>query len=189
MKTQITKDDKLRTYIVIGMHRSGTSFITHCLMDKGAKMGEVMIPPSPGNPQGGCEDKAWDKLVNDIIEAAGGNWGRASLIEEDMGDDKVAELRLQFQDRIRKLIKKQANGWWGFKNPKATRVLEVILPFILEIDDDPYLIITVRKRSKIVADIVDHETGEQWYDRDHLEKVVAQFHDRLVKMIRTFQDL
>lgn len=184
----IRKDDRLRTYIVIGAHRSGTSFVTHCLINTGVDMGDDLIGVSLGNPQGGCESTTWDTLANDIITHLGGKWSRHAEVDDDYTWAAIRSAREHFAGRIRALIKERAHGWWGIKNPKLSRIMFVVLPFILEVDDDPIVIVCARRRSKVTASIRERAqaVGRDVPTVEEYDRIVSDFYLRITDFISEF---
>ena len=58
-----------KTLIIAGMHRSGTSLITHWLNECGLQLGDDFLGAGLGNVDGHYEDLEFLKLHEEILEA------------------------------------------------------------------------------------------------------------------------
>ena len=65
----------MKTFVILGMHRSATSLVAKGLNNV-IYLGEDddMLPPQEDNPEGFYENNKFIDLNNEIISAAGGNW-------------------------------------------------------------------------------------------------------------------
>ena len=96
----------MKLFLVAGMHRSGTSFVTEVLHALGAAVGDDLLEPAADNPHGFFEHKGI-KQVNDILlDRLGGAWDRppkrlASTWPESPGLDR---LRREAERLISELI-------------------------------------------------------------------------------------
>lgn len=104
-------------YIVLGMHRSGTSLIAGLLHKSGITMG---IPrnfrpgPSEENPKGYFENFEFRKLNDDILESSG------YIVKA--WNPKVKEVKANWIHKLRmkRLITKYSRKYrkWGWKDPR-----------------------------------------------------------------------
>lgn len=62
------------TIIVLGMHRSGTSFVTRAINLLGAHVGNHLLGRKEENPTGFWEHKLSLHINRDLLEMAGGRW-------------------------------------------------------------------------------------------------------------------
>lgn len=184
----MTKDGKM-TYVILGMHKSATSFIAHSFKNMGVFLGDDLMKSNEVNPMNECESKEWELLCNDIITFLGGKWGMlAEISEGEYNKNKIEKARKYFADRIRNLIKKTMDGadsMWGWKSPKTIRVIDVIFPFILEVDNDPYVFAVLRdpiKIGKTVKEKMD-KVGKDWVTNELGQKVAEQYHNKIVNFI------
>ncbi len=63
-----------RRFLVLGMHRSGTSVTANILVSLGVAFGDDLLGASHANPLGHFEDKALIRLNELILRRAGGCW-------------------------------------------------------------------------------------------------------------------
>jgi len=104
-------------YIVLGMHRSGTSLVAGLLHKSGITMGTSrnFIPrPNEENPKGFFENFEFRKLNDDILENSGyvvKSW-----------NPRMKEVRVNWihKQRMKRLITKYSRKYrkWGWKDPR-----------------------------------------------------------------------
>ncbi len=125
-------DQTPKTYIVIGCHRSGTSFLAQTLKDYG-----VDIKGGDGR----LEDVRFVYLNRDIIQDAGGIWRRPPSRE------KILESTKKFEGRARELLQTASKNQktWGWKDPRQAITAEGMVDLWLEELDDVYLICIFRR--------------------------------------------
>jgi len=122
------RDHSNKTYIVLGMHRSGTSFVTQALQDAGAEMNGR--PPYH-------ENQDFLALNNKILTQSGANW--ANIPENIKVNPDTAQ-------KIKTLIAKYGKKFWGWKDPRTSLTLPAYLPYL---KDDVYLIACFRKPKRV----------------------------------------
>jgi len=114
---------KSRLFIVLGMHRSGTSAITRGLEVFGIDLGDRLIPSIEGNnAKGFWEDIDLNAFDNEMLAALGQDWSSLSpLTPAD-----AATLRKQgfFLRAVELMRDKVGNApLFGFKDPRVARLL------------------------------------------------------------------
>ena len=118
--------------LVVGMGRSGTSFLASHLRDKGVSMGDHLIGPSNFNPRGFFENADFVRFHIDLLMSCfpklrnyfqeGG-----SLVESDFELDPSDEQ----YERARELIEMNCRpGLWGWKDPRTTLFLNLWLDLL-----------------------------------------------------------
>ena len=125
-----------RVYIVLGAHRSGTSFLIRCLRDAG-------IPIGAGGIRG--EDIDFVNLNMSIIKNAGGIWRAPPSAE------RLVVSGEQHSQQIADLLEKKQCEMWGWKDPRQPLTIQSYLPHLL--DDDVYLICIFRKPKRSAASL------------------------------------
>ena len=121
-----------KTYIVLGCHRGGTSFVGQALKDAG-----VDIQGGPGRR----EDIRFVHLNRDIIYEAGSTWQRPPARE------KILSAVKAFENKARALLREASSGKkaWAWKDPQQALTAEGLVPLWKEELDDVYLICVFRK--------------------------------------------
>lgn len=119
---------KSELVIVMGMHRSGTSLVAHCLGTLYGEIGEELIPARPDNPAGFFEDREFYALNERILRKANASWQDiGKLINYSFNEHHWHNLK---QEGIR-LIKDRISKHKVFivKDPRFC----VLLPFYKEL--------------------------------------------------------
>ena len=108
-------DEKNRSIIILGMHRSGTSALAGSLQENGLELGEI-VRAAPHNRKGNRESWAILHMQEDLLQKNGGSW-------KDVPDvvrwfDLHRAVRDAFIDGF------QGAKVWGFKDPRTLLTLE-----------------------------------------------------------------
>jgi hypothetical protein len=109
--------------IVLGMHRSGTSFLTAALQAAGLYLGpELMDAPNSANAEGFFE--AWEAVrINDqILALSGGSWDRVPL--ELHSNPEIDERIGGFLQQL------GSHALAGWKDPRTTLTFPVWRPHL-----------------------------------------------------------
>lgn len=104
----------MRTVLILGMHRSGTSCLTGMLEQAGLPLGEVNTV-SRHNRKGNRENNEVMRLNDAVLAASGGGW-----------DQPPAALRWDDghrAERDRLIGRHREQGLWGLKDPRMLLVL------------------------------------------------------------------
>jgi hypothetical protein len=111
---------------VMGMHRSGTSMVAGMLARCGMQVGpsHELLGPSTENPTGYFERRAMVLVDDAVLDALGLAWDHVPhLPREGWVDDPAVEPLL---DQARRIVEAfSADAPWGFKDPRASLLLEL----------------------------------------------------------------
>jgi hypothetical protein len=111
-----------RIVVVLGMHRSGTSALTHGLSCLGIDLGDNLLEPAKNNnPKGFFEDADINSLNVEILECLGLNWDSTTPITiEDLTKPEIN----QFLTKAILLIQEKLSGKliFGLKEPRIARL-------------------------------------------------------------------
>ena len=109
-------------FLILGMHRSGTSFLTRCLNSCGVYLGkeQSIIAVRPGNPKGQWENRNFVNLSDQLLNENQGSW---HVVPEQISCSK--ELRIKFENEIKKLVS-EAPIAAGLKDPRTVIILDSI---------------------------------------------------------------
>jgi hypothetical protein len=118
----------MKTYIVLGMHRSSTSLVAKGLageLDMGIDWANN--PYQGGSPFRYFEDIRFVGLNDEILEAAGGSW------KEVPPEDAILAQREVFAERIRELVEEASSGrdLWGWKDPRTVLTIRLFVPYLV----------------------------------------------------------
>ena len=103
-------------YIVLGMHRSGTSALTGTLMEAGVYLGRVLDQSITRNPKGLQEPPAILYMQEDLLKANGGSWNEPPQ-EVEWFPMHAAVRDLFIESRLE--MKR-----WAFKDPRTLLTLD-----------------------------------------------------------------
>lgn len=107
--------------LVLGMHRSGTSVLTHALETLNIPLGSELIGPEIDNAKGFFENKAVVKLDKEILSVSGGEWD--SLVQPNLTNGLTAKYSLLAQTLLATQFGK--NSVFAIKDPRLVRVYKV----------------------------------------------------------------
>ena len=146
---------RLKTVIVLGMHRSATSMVARALHTcKEVDMGDYLLGSMSSNPKGHFEDRLFLSLNSDILHAAGGDW------DDPPSCEKIAQQADQFSKRIKTAIRgsmkrAEEKGYpaWGWKDPRTILTIDLYMPYL----DNPQFIITLRNPHDIAKSLQERD--------------------------------
>lgn len=139
-KKDTQMDQEIKTVVVLGMHRSGTSLLAGVLHKLGVSMEQEKPKPYWSNPFGHFEDRRFIKLNDSILQAAGGSW------DCPPERDCILSQNTNFKNEIETLIKKSASSIWGWKDPRTCLTIDLFMPYLI----NPYFIVC-RRNPDMVA--------------------------------------
>lgn len=99
-------------FVILGMHRSGTSCLTGTLQECGIELGNVHVK-NPFNLRGNREHPAVMALNDELLEQNGGAWDAPIVVTR--WNDQQAEQRESILDEV----KPASGSHWGFKDPRT----------------------------------------------------------------------
>jgi len=140
-------------YIILGMHRSGTSAVAAALYKMGVFMGERLMGPGPWNPYGHFEDIEFVAVNDAMLVTAGGSWYTPPP------EMMVRTVRWMFVPTLARLVKKREERGlsWGFKDPRTALTVGVYHGLLPE----PHYIVCTRNPPDVVASLMRRES-EVW---------------------------
>lgn len=126
-----------RVFVVLGVHRSATSFLAKAFMDAGVAMVGSSIH---------YEDGGFVQLNKAIIQNAGGSWKSPP----DVG--ALLESGQEHDAEIANLLKMRGvHEMWGWKDPRQVLTVRSFLPHLDS--DDVYLVAIFRKPERVGASL------------------------------------
>lgn len=169
------KVKKIKTVVVLGMHRCGTSMTTGIISKLGVDVGKKLTPRSVANPIGYFEDKDFYELNKKILKAAGGNWKSPPV------RDKILAQSDKFINQIRELVRKKESKLWGWKDPRTNLTIELYLPFLT----NPYFIVC-RRNPMAVAKSLEQRENMKLKDSISLTK---SYEERINNFFQKFTNM
>jgi hypothetical protein len=163
------------------MHRSGTSAFARGLQALGVYIGDDFLAPQPDNPTGFWEDRHVYELNEHLLRALGTSWFSPAPIDRFRFDDpQVRVLRNEARDYLADSFTR--HPVWGFKDPRAIRLLPFWRPILHELRAEDTYVIAVRHPMSVAASL----QHRQWMDAEtahllwlsHLVPYAHQIADR-----------
>lgn len=157
------KEDK--TYVVLGVPHSATSFTTKALKDQGINF--------KVNTRDVYQDIEFVILNERILSKAGGSWYNPP------SEEKI--LAVEYDINIKRYIESRKDKFWGCKDPRASLTIKKYLPHL---DGDVYLICCFRKPEKVIESYKNEKHGEK-VDK----KLVDHYNKSIISAIKEFVGL
>ena len=103
---------------ITGMHRSGTSMVARLLNLCGVYFGEDddLIPAAEDNPEGFWENKKFQSINDELLEAFGGSWDYPPKLEFGWETSpRLMDLRERASNLVLEFSHRKV---WGWKDPR-----------------------------------------------------------------------
>ena len=134
----------MKTFVVLGMHRSATSLAAQGAEKAGVFMGSHLMGVAESNKYGHWEDIDFVGINDQILNLAGGSWDNpppeSNIIE--VGKSDKAGLR----DFIRL---KEREPFWGWKDPRTALTIRCYMPYL----KNPHFIACYRKPQEVAESL------------------------------------
>lgn len=141
-----------RIFVVLGMHRSGTSLLAAALECLGVSYGERLIGPRPDNPKGFWEDRDVVSL-NDALYAVLDGFSSSLGFDEQrlLSNPECSDI----QARIELLVSARMNEYavYGIKDPRMPRLMEVWRPVLEGVGSRVDYLIPLRNPLSVAASL------------------------------------
>lgn len=148
--SSLTPSTTLMPTAIAGMHRSGTSLVSHALAIAGLRLGAEsdLIPANADNLDGYWEHRGFVEINDQILARLGGSWEapparRVGWLDHERLDD----LRDAASALVAEL--QQDAGEWGWKDPRNS----LTLPFWLDLIPDLRVVICVRNPLEVARSL------------------------------------
>lgn len=154
-----------RTLIIAGMHRSGTSLITHWLNECGLQLGDNLLGAGLGNDDGHFEDIEFLRLHEEILHDN-------NLPSTGLTEAHNIEVSLYHKEKLKSIIKvkNKLYNQWGWKDPRTCLFLDTYKELI---PDARYLII-VRDYKAVVSSLLQRDFKDfekKYLQRDYFSRL------------------
>lgn len=154
-------------YIILGMHRSGTSVTANMLNMAGIPFGDNLIGPAFDNEKGFWEDKDIVDLNERLFSELGIQWdslNQFSLNTENFRSKNFKNLKFEAQDLLK--TKFATCDSWGFKDPRASRLMPFWQPIFEDLNLELRYLLPFRLPSEVQASLA---------ARNRIEELKAQW--------------
>jgi GT2 family glycosyltransferase/glycosyltransferase involved in cell wall biosynthesis len=139
-------------FLVLGMHRSGTSVLARLLAAAGANPGERLVPGSHGNEDGHWEDAFAVETNERLLSALGYRWDDLRPLPGDwMRLEAAGFARAQIRDYLRSNLSKRP--LWAIKDPRMCLFAELWLDAFAEEGCRPSVLLLGRHPQEIAGSL------------------------------------
>jgi hypothetical protein len=139
-------------YLVLGMHRGGTSAIGRGLQALGVSLGDNLMPPADDNERGFWEDMDVMRLNEDVLTVLGERWHSVRMLEEAHSERSVLD-HLVSKGQLIVGEKTRAFAPFGFKDPRATRLLFYWQAVFDSLELEPRYVIALRNPLSVIQSL------------------------------------
>lgn len=158
-----------KVFIILGMHKSGTSILSKALKDQGVKMTDTEDTSFFRH----YEDINFLELNKEMLKKAGGNWRNIPLKYRIVGSG--------LGEKVKNLIARYKTKMWGWKDPRTALTVENYLPYLK--DDDVYLVAIFRKPEKVKAALQRDKGDGDW------DNIINTYNRNIIEAIKNFVGL
>jgi glycosyltransferase involved in cell wall biosynthesis len=148
-----TKKVTLRSLIVLGMHRSGTSALMRVLNLCGVDLGSKLVPADPEiNAKGYWEHADINQLNDKLLEDLNSSWDDVRYLPENWWNTDIAQ---RYELEILNILERDFGncGLWGIKDSRICRFLPLWQSILKQTGSKPYFLIIVRNPLEVVASL------------------------------------
>ncbi|WP_434715340.1 glycoside hydrolase family 99-like domain-containing protein [Paraburkholderia sp. A3RO-2L] len=139
-----------KLFVVLGMHRSGTSALTRGLQTMGIGLGDFLYPAQEGvNEEGFWEDMDVVNLNDEMLSLLGSSWHTLQPVT----DDQINQLRdAGYMTRAADLLcrKVAEHPVFGVKDPRLCKMLRFWHEVFLQCDLDVGYVIALRNPLSVI---------------------------------------
>ena len=139
-------------FLVLGMHRSGTSVLARLLAASGANPGERLVPGSHGNEDGHWEDAFAVETNERLLSALGYRWDDLRPLPAGwLRSEAAVAARAQIRDYLRSSLSKHA--LWAIKDPRMCLLAELWLQAFADEGCTPSVLLLGRHPQEIARSL------------------------------------
>ncbi|HEV7814229.1 MAG TPA: sulfotransferase [Janthinobacterium sp.] len=131
--------------VVAGMHRSGTSLITHWLHDCGLQVGERLLEAGNGNVEGHFEDLEFLRIHEEILKDKGAD-STGLQLSHDIAPTRYEKAKMKAIISVKNATYAQ----WGWKEPRTC----LFLGTYAELLPDAKYLVVFRDYKSIVSSLI-----------------------------------
>jgi hypothetical protein len=171
----------MKTFVVLGMHRSATSLAAKGLAKAGVCMGDRsrLLGVNASNKYGYWEDIDFLAINDKLLSIAGGSWDDPPPEKDILAAGKLnKDLIHEFIKSKEQPIVNRRHPFWGWKDPRTVLTIRCYMPYL----SNPHFIACYRKPDEVAASL---------WERDQmpLEKGLALakiYNERMAEFLREF---
>jgi hypothetical protein len=173
-----------KCFVVMGMHRSGSSLVAHALHSWGVYMGSNLMEPDAANLDGFFEEWDFVHLNNELLSEKDSCWHAPVKI-------------ISGNEECKKLIEKHRRTLWGFKDNRTAFTFGAYEKYFLP--NEVIIVVCVRDIDEIVKSVLRiHRAGldpdqrnedyVRWLCEQHY-KAIAEITQRHPSITVNYKDM
>jgi len=172
-------DDSKNHIVIIGMHRSGTSFLSRAFNLCGVYLGpesdfyDTELKPKDGNPKGHWENVNVISLNEDILKKNGGSWDN---VPKNL-NKTAKDLESRIKQILTSFYSKNALAY-GFKDPRFPITFEKWIPYMKN-----FVVVGIFRHPLKVAESLKIRNGFSYADSLNLWK---EHNEKLLQYIKKY---
>jgi hypothetical protein len=141
-----------KALIILGMHRSGTSYLAYLLHRLGASLPADIIGPGYGNFLGHWEPKNLVGIDDEVLDALKMRWDDARSIDPAWFSSECAACFVQ-RIRLQILHDYENIELLLIKDPRICRLLPLYLAALRTLDIEPLVVLLIRPVQQVVMSL------------------------------------
>jgi hypothetical protein len=158
-KMNVKKPKVIKTVIVLGAGRSGTSIVAGILQRIGVNMGNIELEPD-GYKHGNFEDIDIRRLNETMLDVAGFSWYKPPFSPHDF---KTLVVRIDKHNLVLRAAilfnkhstESEKTGIWGWKDPRTI----LLLRHYIDLIENPYFIVVFRNQVANAQSMIARDGG------------------------------
>ena len=127
-------EEKSKLFLVLCLHRSGSSATAGVMHNLGIHMGDKLLPASKHNPKGHFENLEFFQINQEILRSVNSSWNNPPSRMKIKSAKKP-------EANIRAFINKHMKPVWGLKDPRTLLTFEIWKPYLEEVADINYVFV------------------------------------------------
>lgn len=137
----------MKSVVVLGMHRSGTSAIAKALSIMGVNLGGKLLPPKEDNKKGFWEDLNIVEFNTKLMQDYGQDWNTFGPIGQSFSDDCYKKVIKYIECEFKN------TPVWGFKDPRTSRLIPFWRSVFKKIDSEVVYCVVIRNPLSVIKSL------------------------------------
>jgi hypothetical protein len=139
-------------FIILGMHRSGTSALTKIINILGASIGDSLVPGRYDNVKGFFEHADIMNIHEELLSSLNSSWDFIGALPDNWWEQKNTSF---YKERLKGILCRDfgEQQTWALKDPRQCRLLPLWLPLFHELGITPHFIIVLRNPQEVAASL------------------------------------
>lgn len=150
-------------YIVLGLHRSGSSLVANILRCLNVKMGDRFPRANRHNPRGYWEDTDFIRMNARLLRRAGGKWSQPPPHAEILaaGEFYAGQIKTLLEGKMEGSLRVKGQRW-GWKDPRTCLTIAVYHKILTEqLGITPHYVVAQRSRGAMIDSLVRRHRGSK----------------------------